>query len=202
MTRALQSLPDASTTGRPATLAIARQMLRVIGAGWQAPQDSLTAADALAFGASLDDARLMLLDLLNQAFANTVTSMIAEWEAAYGLLPDSSLTLADRQMRLLTFLRSTGAGSPQSIASAVDAFTGGGTVVVETPSTTVDVGAVYRFVVVVPLAFIQSVSKRARIADMVERMKPAHSLGVTANAVGFFCDGYLDSFVDYTVLGS
>ena len=202
MTRALQSLPDASTTGRPATLAIARQMLRVIGAGWQAPQDSLTAADALALGASLDDARLMLLDLLNQAFANTVTSMIAEWEAAYGLLPDSSLTLADRQMRLLTFLRSTGAGSPQSIASAVDAFTGGGTVVVETPSTTVDVGAVYRFVVVVPLAFIQSVSKRARIADMVERMKPAHSLGVTANAVGFFCDGYLDSFVDYTVLGS
>lgn len=202
MTRALQSLPDASTTGRPATLAIARQMLRVIGAGWQAPQDSLTAADALAFGASLDDARLMLLDLLNQAFANTVTSMIAEWEAAYGLLPDSSLTLADRQMRLLTFLRSTGAGSPQSIASAVDAFTGGGTVVVETPSTTVDVGAVFRFVVVVPLAFIQSVSKRARIADMVERMKPAHSLGVTANAVGFFCDGYLDSFVDYTVLGS
>ena len=202
MTRALQSLPDASTTGRPATLAIARQMLRVIGAGWQAPQDSLTAADALALGASLDDARLMLLDLLNQAFANTVTSMIAEWEAAYGLLPDSSLTLADRQMRLLTFLRSTGAGSPQSIASAVDAFTGGGTVVVETPSTTVDVGAVFRFVVVVPLAFIQSVSKRARIADMVERMKPAHSLGVTANAVGFFCDGYLDSFVDYTVLGS
>ena len=202
MTRALQSLPDASTTGRPATLAIARQMLRVIGAGWQAPQDSLTAADALAFGASLDDARLMLLDLLNQAFANTVTSMIAEWEAAYGLLPDSSLTLADRQMRLLTFLRSTGAGSPQSIASAVDAFTGGGTVVVETPSTTVDVGAVFRFVVVVPLAFIQSVSKRARIADMVERMKPAHTLGVTANAVGFFCDGYLDSFVDYTVLGS
>ena len=202
MTRALQSLPDASTTGRPATLAIARQMLRVIGAGWQAPQDSLTAADALAFGASLDDARLMLLDLLDQAFASTVTSMIAEWEAAYGLLPDSSLTLADRQMRLLTFLRSTGAGSPQSIASAVDAFTGGGTVVVETPSTTVDVGAVFRFVVVVPLAFIQSVSKRARIADMVERMKPAHSLGVTANAVGFFCDGYLDSFVDYTVLGS
>ena len=202
MTRALQSLPDASTTGRPATLAIARQMLRVIGAGWQAPQDSLTAADALAFGASLDDARLMLIDLLNQAFPLTVTSMIAEWEAAYGLLPDSSLTLADRQMRLLTFLRSTGAGSPQSIASAVDAFTGGGTVVVETPSTTVDVGAVYRFVVVVPLAFIQSVSKRARIADMVERMKPAHSLGVTANAVGFFCDGYLDSFVDYTVLGS
>ena len=105
MTRALQSLPDASTTGRPATLAIARQMLRVIGAGWQAPQDSLTAADALAFGASLDDARLMLLDLLNQAFANTVTSMIAEWEAAYGLLPDSSLTLADRQARLLAFMR-------------------------------------------------------------------------------------------------
>jgi len=144
----------------------------------------------------------MLLDLLDQAFPLTVTSMVAEWESAYGLLPDSSLTLAERQMRLLTFLRSTGAGSPQGIASAVDAFTGGGTVVVETPTTTVDVGAVFRFVVVVPLSFVQSVSKRARIVDMIERMKPAHSLGVTANAVGFFCDGYLDSFVDYTVLGS
>jgi hypothetical protein len=33
-------------------------------------------------------------------------------------------------------------------------------------------------------------------------MKPAHTLGVTANAVGFYCDGYLDSVVDYTVLGS
>ena len=202
MTRALQSLPDASTTGRPATLAIARQMLRVIGAGWQAPQDSLTAADALAFGASLDDARLMLLDLLNQAFANTVTSMIAEWEAAYGLLPDSSLSLADRQARLLAFIRSSGAGTPQAIISAVDGFTGGGTSVVETPSTTVDVGAVFRFVVVVPLAKLLNTATRARIVDMIERMKPAHTLGVTANAVGFYCDGYLDSGVDYTVLGS
>ena len=202
MTSALQSLPTASATGRASTLAIARQALRVIGAGWQAPQDSLVAADALAFGASLDDARLMLIDLLDQAFPLSVTSMITEWEAAYGLLPDSTLTLAERQMRLLTFLRSTGAGSPQSIASAVDAFTGGGTIVVETPSTTVDVRAVFGFVVVVPLGFVQSVSKRARIVDMIERMKPAHSLGVTANAVGFFCDGYLDSFVDYTVLGS
>ena len=45
-------------------------------------------------------------------------------------------------------------------------------------------------------------AKRARIVDMIERMKPAHTLGVTANAVGFYCDGYLDSVVDYTVLGS
>ena len=202
MTRALQSLPTSTLTGRASTLAIARQLLRVIGAGWQAPQDSLTAADALAFGASLDDARLMLIDLLGQAFPTTVTSMVAEWEAAYGLLPDSSLTLADRQMRLLTFLRSSGAGSPQSIASAVDAFTGGGTSVVETPSTTVDVRAVFRFVVVVPLAVLLNPIKRARIVDMIERMKPAHTLGVTANAVGFYCDGYLDSGVDYTVLGS
>lgn len=202
MTRALQSLPDASTTGRPATLAIARQLLRVIGAGWQAPQGSLTAADALAFGASLDDARLMLISLLGQAFPLSVTSMIAGWESAYGLLPDSSLTLAERQMRLLTFLRSTGAGSPQSIASAIDAFTGGGTSVVETPSTTVDVRAVFRFVVVVPLAVLLNPIKRARISDMIERMKPAHTRGVTANAVGFYCDGYLDSGVDYTVLGS
>lgn len=202
MTRALQSLPDASTTGRPATLAIARQMLRVIGAGWQAPQDSLTAADALAFGASLDDARLMLISLLDQAFANTVSSMIAEWEAAYGLLPDSSLTLADRQARLLAFIRSSGAGSPQSIASAVDGFTGGGTSVVETPSSAVHVRAVFQFVVIVPLAILQNVAKRARIADMIERMKPAHTIGVTANVVGFYCDGYLDSFVDFTVLGS
>jgi len=202
MTRALQSLPTSTLTGRASTLAIARQLLRVIGAGWQAPQGSLTAADALAFGASLDDARLMLIDLLDQAFPTTVTSMVAEWEAAYGLLPDSSLTLADRQMRLLTFLRSSGAGSPQSIASAIDAFTGGGTTVVETPSTTVDVRAVFGFVVVVPLAVLQNTAKRARIADMIERMKPAHSRGVTANAVGFFCDGFLDSFVDFTVLGS
>ena len=202
MTRALQSLPTSTLTGRASTLAIARQLLRVIGAGWQAPQGSLTAADALAFGASLDDARLMLIDLLDQAFPTTVTSMVAEWEAAYGLLPDSSLTLADRQMRLLTFLRSSGAGSPQSIASAVDAFTGGGSIVVETPSTTVDVRAVFRFVVVVPLAVLLNPIKRARIVDMIERMKPAHTLGVTANAVGFYCDGYLDSGVDYTVLGS
>lgn len=202
MTRALQSLPTASATGRASTLAIARQALRVIGAGWQAPQGSLVAADALAFGASLDDARLMLIDLLGQAFPLSATSMIAEWESAYGLLPDSSLTLAERQMRLLTFLRSTGAGSPQSIASAVDAFTGGGTSVVETPASAVHVRAVFQFVVVVPLAVLQNVAKRARIQDMLERMKPAHTRGVTANAVGFFCDGFLDSFLNFTVLGS
>ena len=97
----MQSLPTSSTTGRASTLAIARQMLRAVGAGWQAPQDSLNAADALALGASLDDARRELLTALDQAYASTVTEMLDEWEQVYGLPVVSGLSTAARQARLV-----------------------------------------------------------------------------------------------------
>lgn len=195
----MQSLPTSSTTGRASTLAIARQMLRAVGAGWQAPQDSLNAADALALGASLDDARRELLTALDQAYASTVTEMLDEWEQVYGLPVVSGLSTAARQARLVAFVRANIAGTPQSIQLAVEALGATPCTVNEGPPNG---SFVFLFAVIVPTGTVQDAGKNAAVRAVVERMKPAHTNFTVANAADFYCDGYLDSFTDTTALGA
>ena len=62
-TVATQSLPTTSADLRAITVALARQMLAMVGAGWQAPNGSNNAADVLALAASLADLRAELLSV-------------------------------------------------------------------------------------------------------------------------------------------
>jgi len=195
----MQSLPTSSTTARASTLAIARQILRSVGPGWQAPQDSLTAADALAFAASLDDGRLELLSVLDQAFASSATELLSELEALYSLPVDAGLTTSERQARLTAYVRASSAGTPDSIASALEALTGGPCSVGD---STPGGRSVFLFACVVPLGFVQLAVKNARVRDLVDRMKPAHTDYTVVNAVGFYCDGFNNTFLDCTALGS
>ena len=112
-----QSLPSASSDA--ATLA--RQLLRLVGPGWQAPDGSNNAADALARGATLADSRQMLLDTALEAFASLATDLLSEWEALLGIPADDTLPDADRRARLAAYARSQLGGSPQAIAAAVEA---------------------------------------------------------------------------------
>jgi hypothetical protein len=61
---------------------------------------------------------------------------------------------------------------------------------------------VFLFAVIVPIAFVQTLSLNASVRAVVERMKPAHTNFTVTNAVDFYCDGYLDSYTDTTALGA
>lgn len=195
-----QSLPSAS--GDAATLA--RQLLRLVGPGWQAPDGSNNAADALARGATLADSRQMLLDTALEAFASLATDLLSEWEALLGIPADDTLPDADRRARLAAYARSQLGGSPQAIAAAVASITATCSVSETTAAYCAAALAsprdVFRFAVVVPIGFVQSAAKRARVEAIVDRMKPAQTTYTVTNAVGFYCDGYLSSYLDTTAL--
>lgn len=195
-----QSLPSASSDA--ATLA--RQILRLVGPGWQAPDGSNNAADALARGATLADSRQMLLDTALEAFPSLASDLLSEWEALLGVPADDTLPDADRRARLAAYARAQLGGSPQAIAAAVASITATCSVAETTAARCAAALAsardVFRFAVVVPVGFVQSVPKRARVAAIVDRMKPAHTTYTVANAVGFYCDGYAASYLDTTAL--
>jgi hypothetical protein len=173
-------------------------MLRAVGSGWQAPQGSLNAADALSLGASLDDARRELLACLDEAYASTVTEMLDEWETVYALPVVAGLSLAERRARLVAFVRAAFAGTPQSIERAVAAYAGSASINEAPPNGVY----VFLFAVVVPIAIVQQPAKAAQVRAIVDRMKPAHTNYTIANAIGFYCDGYLDTYLDTTALGA
>lgn len=201
-----QSLPtEDSVEG-----AIARQLLRLLGPAVQAPDGSLNAADALALGAALRDARQTQLDSASQAFVDSATYMLTELEQLYGVLVDETMTDAARQARLTAFVRTVIGASPQNIESAVAAYTGSATVretsvaaalrSVVTP-TADDYRKVFHFAVIVPLAIVSSPTAYAEAVAIVARMLPAHTSASIANATPFYVDGESDSFVDYAALG-
>ena len=202
-----QALP--SRTGAAAD--IARRLCILLGPAFQAPDGSLNAADALALGAILETARQVYGAARAQLFVSDATYMLSELEALYALPVDPSLSVAARQARLLAFVRSSVAGTPQAIEAAV-AVLSGVCEVVESPI--VDVMAsdptptfetsrgVFQFAVVVPLAVASSPPLVAQIAAVVNRMKPAHTgFAVTNQAGGFLTDDPL-SLTDLTVLAT
>ena len=208
----LQSLPTTSVDLRVMSVQIARTMLSLVGVGWQAPQDSLVAADALALGSSYADLREELLHVWDQAFVAYATGnngLLTEWEQVYGLPVDTTMSDASRQARLVAFARASISGTPQSIESAVAAYTGTCTVVesiasevwatdpLHLPATR---RLVFQFAVVVPIGFASNPTKAAQVRAIVDRMKPAHTNYNVTNHVGFFCDD-ADSLTDVTVLG-
>ncbi len=209
---ALQSLPTTALSGGSAAVRIARTLLQLVGAGYQAPQDSLNAADFLALGSSFGDARAALLNVWNNEFvasATGATGLLSQWEATLGLPVDPTLSDADRQARLVAFVRSAIEGTPQAIESAVSAVTGSCTVneaIASTVWAADPLGLpatrrlVFLFAVVVPIGFVQSTPKRALVASIVDRMKPAHTAYTIVNQVGFYTDSS-SSLTDCTALG-
>lgn len=195
-----QPLPTAATDAAT----IARQLLRLIGPGRAAPDGSNTAADALAHGSTITDSRQMLLDTAIEAFPSLATDLLTEWETLLGIAADDTLPVADRRARLSAYARSQLGGSPRAIEAAVAAITGSCTINEAASAGLIAAGAtardVFRFAVIVPVGFVQSAAKNASVAAIVDRMKPAHTDYTVANAVGFYCDGFADSYLDTTAL--
>lgn len=208
MTHRTQALP----TGNTNAAALARQLLRLAGPGRQAPDGSLAAADALAYGSTLADTRQMLLDTAAEAFPYLATYLLTEWETLLGLPTDETLPVAERRSRLTAHTRALLGASPDAIEAAVATYAGTCTVREITAGEawygepgvaewlTYARRAVFRFVVIVSLAYVESDRKRNTIARIVLRMKPAHTTYTIASKFGMpvETDGH---FVERAAIG-
>lgn len=201
-----QGLPTEDTTAGE----LARQLGTLLGTAYHAPDNTRNAADLLALGGGLADARETNTDALDEAFADTATALLAELEELYGLPVRTDLTTAQRQTRLVAKVRAKFAGTVQDIRSAVRALDP--TATVEEIDAALVAAAepdparlaatrrnVFRFVVIVALATYLDVYLFAQIRAVLEQQKPAHTTYTIATGVGFKFDD-ADSLFDRQVL--
>lgn len=78
-----------------------------------------------AIGSVLDNASKISNQLMNETLPTTTTLLIDYWENEFGLTPDPSLTIAQRQQRLVDNIKSKGAITPAKLEAAVSASLGG-----------------------------------------------------------------------------
>jgi hypothetical protein len=129
--RVPHSLPsEASPAGE-----FARGQALLVGPAVQAPAGSVAEADYLARGDFLAALAAAVATTQAQAFLTTATSLLAEWELAYGLPVDSSLTIAQRQARLVAKVRTLRGGSPQALANMARAYDATALVYENTPAS-------------------------------------------------------------------
>lgn len=83
-----------------------------------------------AIGTALGNIDQIANQLMNETTPVTTTLLIDYWENEFGLTPDSRLTIAQRQSRLIDNIKSRGAITPEKLSSAVSASLGGAAVAV------------------------------------------------------------------------
>mgnify|MGYP000010409962 CR=1 FL=1 len=104
---------------------LARQLLRLLGPAYPAPDDSLNAADALNLGRAISDARDTTVASLDEAFPDTALYLLSEWETMLGLpVSAGRLTTTDRRAALLARWRTRFSGSPDAVVSALTPLNG------------------------------------------------------------------------------
>ena len=157
---------------------LARQLLRLLGPAYPAPDDSLNAADALNLGRAISDARDTTAASLGEAFPDTALSLLSEWETMLGLpVSAGRLTTTQRRAALLARWRTRFSGSPNAILSALTPLNGG------SPPTLRETNALDCFanpprVFAFTLKVTADVSDAAALAPLravVDVMKPAHT---------------------------
>lgn len=195
MTRIVhQALPGES--GRPGDLA--RQLLRLLGPAWQAPDGSVTAVDMLALGDALDALLDSLEGALDEAFPDTVTEMLDEWEAALALPSLPSQSVATRRTAILAATRAGFAGSPQAILAAIQTLVPGATLL-EPYAPQPDPRRVFRLFVGLGSSY-DDIETRTRVSAVLVRMQPAYAGHTLVSSTNFKCDDSL-SLCDRDVLG-
>lgn len=184
---------------------LARQLLRLLGPAYPAPDDSLNAADALNLGRGISDARDTNAASLNEAFPDTALYLLSEWETMLGLpVSAGRLTTTERRAALLARWRTRFSGSPDSIISALTPLNS------DTPPTMRETVAIESTanpprVFAFTLKVLPDVSDAAAVAPLraiVDVMKPAHTAAQYTDkslTAGFRCNN-ADSLTNNTVL--
>ena len=172
---------------------LARMHLRLMGPAYPAADASTNAADAVALATGLSDLRDTNTASLAEAFPNTASALLSEWERMLGLTVSSgALTTTQRQARLLARWRTRFSGSPDSIISALTPLNS------DTPPTMRETVAIEStanpprvFVFTIRTGFDPNNAPTiAPLASVVDVMKPAHTKAVftSKQMVGFYCN--------------
>lgn len=196
----LQPLPTAS--GDSATLA--RQLLRLLGPAYPAPNNSTNAADALALGAALADERFTFRGALDSAFPDTVReALITEWEQMLALPSlSSTLTYAQRRIALLARWRTRFAGTPDAILAALAPLSATAPTMRETLARDSHANPRRVYAFAVRTSVDPTTPAIAPLVATVAVMKPAHTAVAFTDrslTAGFFCNDP-DSLTNNTLL--
>ena len=101
-------------------LPLARQLGRLLGPAFPAPDDSTTAADLSALGTTLAISVAVQCLNLGESFPGpTVFALLPEWERMLGIRSGDRLAVDARQAQLLARWRTRFAGTPQAILRAL-----------------------------------------------------------------------------------
>lgn len=202
--RSPQPLP--TTGGTETEVALARQFGRLMGPWFHAADGTRNAADALAFGMAIGDARSTTVASGLEAYVNLATYLLTEYETLYRITSRATST-DDRRAALLARARAGFVGAPRTIATAILSVAGTSAAVIETVWS--DVTAQPRNVHTIVVAMDPNVygtpptytAPFFEVKAVAERMKPAH---VKAVYTGTQTDGFLtddpNSLTDNTVL--
>jgi hypothetical protein len=130
---------------------------------------STVVADLLqAQGAEWDAARDALIQILDQAFVDTATWGLDDWEAEYLLPPSPGMSDADRRARLRAALRGYGTATISVVERVAGSYSFGAVQVIEDqPAYTVTVKFVSAYGVPPDLASLKDAVRRVVPANLV-----------------------------------
>lgn len=199
MANILQPLP--SEAGDRGTYA--RQLLRLLGPAYPAPDGSTNAADALALADVILGEVETTAHSLDDAFPDTVRSIITEWEQMLGL-PVSAGVLSNsaRRTALLARWRTRFAGTPNAILTALTPLSTTAPTMRETLARDSHANPRRVYAFTVRTSVDPTTPAIAPLVATVAVMKPAHTdVAFTDRSLtaGFFCND-ADSLTNNTLL--
>jgi hypothetical protein len=181
----------------------ARRLARAMGTAVQPDDDSAAGADMLTWGEALATVQGTNRTSLDQAFADTATDLLSEKERLAGIPTGTNLTTAQRQQRLTAAARANFSGSAQDILAMVLVYDSTA-VLYETLAYDVfpNQEMVFEYGIVITEPVWADARKRREIYALMRKMEIAGARGNLATGRGFYCDAYLGSRTDDTLLGS
>lgn len=165
----------------------ARELVQLLGI--RAPDGSNHADDARVLGGAAAESHERLTDAIHESFPTRTSEMLTEWEAALESVSSTGSTADARRAALVGVRRAGGANARGPFLAALRAID---------PSASYATGSVlenltyprgvFVFSVRLAPAVLADPAQVARVVDVLERMKPAHTDYTLASNAGFFTD--------------
>lgn len=183
MARFPQQLPSGETLRDE----FARELVSLLG--WPAPDGSSHADDARVMGGAVATEYERLGDAAAENFTTRTSELLPEWEDALAVVASTGSSDDARRAALTSVRRAGGANSRGAFLAALHAID---------PTASYDTGTalenvtyprgVFVFSVRLAPAVLNDPTQRARVVDVLERMKPAYTTYTLASNAGFFTD--------------
>jgi hypothetical protein len=166
--------PLALPSGETLADEFARDLVSLLG--WPAPDGSNHADDARAMGTATGLAHTRLGEAASEGFTPRANELLDEWETILGAVASTGSSTTARRAALTGIRRSSGANSSRPFLAALQAID---------PTASYATGSVlenltyprgvFVFSVRLAPAVLADSVQLARVVDVLERMKPAHT---------------------------